>query len=1121
MISQGGTVNVSGGEFFYDAGGAAGNDGITNYTITLLPPAGKSVCVDFTSFSSFGSLEIFDGTTTAATNIGSLKGNYGTAYNAAGSPYNTGQPALGGVVQAELKPGIFCANNATGALTFRFTNGGSQSIGWIGNVITYVKPTTGCTVNITALPTTLCLGSSTVLTATGTIGSGLINNDFNSGSLGAGWTGTPGGVAFVNVLSCQPNYGYNTQNTDGSIFAWMQSVAAPRILESNTFDVSNGGVLSFDFREASDDNGGNGCEAPDDKEGVYIQYSTNNGTSWNNMKLMFPSVESSFPSAANIGCGTYVYNWNTTTVPIPAAAMTANTKFRWYQNSSTTASQDSWGIDNVKIIKNNPSTLTITDLLTNTIVATSSSTTASVTVSPTSTRTYRATITDGVTSCSNDITVTVNGTTPTTINYAGSPFTTSSGVSNVTITNGPVTGNFTSLPAGLTINATTGQVTPSTSLSGTYTVYVPTTCGTATASVVISSSTCATCATPTCPVISMTTTTAALGQTGIATNLGVAGDQLGNAPLVPGQSIIICVPVTVVSGSTILGFKQLTSSSPAACGSATEEVISYQLTSTACGATIPPNRTNASSVASGFNPEWDGLASGNYVLCFTMNVIPSAVCTSVDLQGLGYYNVVPVCSNPVILTQPLATQTVCVNSVPSNLIVTASGTSLTYQWYSNTINSNTGGTIIGSATSATYTPSTLVSGTFHYYCVINSSSCTTSSLVATVVVNNSITPTHTKTVVNCSPGSISFTSVLPTGTTFDWVSGPSGYTFPIGFTTPSTSNTSLSGLPAGTYCVDITSPTNPGGVITSTLFTETFESGLGNWTLDNTNGPNIFVLNNQYIGGSCVTGLGTFTVPDVPNQPIAVTSGPNSNYLHIKATTTTGATCGAGSLNFIPLNANFDGQTSDQKATLNTVINTVGKTNVRFNFYWLAQGETNANGSDDYGSIEYSINGGTTWVMVGAKLRRQTTWLSDFRTDPLWDNQPNLRFRIRWNNDASSSIDPPISIDEIVITADTSTPASCGVTVQECITINATPSVPTITTTAATCLAGGTATISNYTSGITYVFSPTGPTVSGTGAISGMTNGTSYTVAASNGSCTSAASLSFSTSAQLTTPSVP
>ena len=68
LISQGGTVNVSGGEIFYDAGGAVGNDGNVSYTITLVPPTGQSVCVDFTSFNSYESLEIFDGTTVAANN---------------------------------------------------------------------------------------------------------------------------------------------------------------------------------------------------------------------------------------------------------------------------------------------------------------------------------------------------------------------------------------------------------------------------------------------------------------------------------------------------------------------------------------------------------------------------------------------------------------------------------------------------------------------------------------------------------------------------------------------------------------------------------------------------------------------------------------------------------------------------------------------------------------------------------------------------------------------------------------------------------------------------------------------------------------------------------------------
>ncbi|EAZ94947.1 CHU large protein; uncharacterized [Flavobacteria bacterium BAL38] len=1326
LISQGGTVNVSGGEVFYDAGGPAGNDGNTSYTITLSPAtAGEAVCVDFTSFISNGNLEIFDGPNTASRNIGTLRGDYSLNYNAGGTPYRTGQTGTPGVPDV-LSPGVFCSNNASGVLTFRYT-GPSAYAGWVGQVITYKQASAGCTVGLTASPSTICVGGSSLLSATGVLGVPLMSNDFNTSTVGTGWSSTAS-VSFQSVLTCEPNYGYATSNTDNSIFVWMQNAAAPRTLETTSYDVSGGGYLSFDFREASDDNGGNGCEALDDNEGVYVQYSTDGGTSWNNLKLMFPSVESNFPSAANIGCGTYVYDWNTTTVPLPAAALSANTKFRWTQRQSTSATQDSWGLDNVRITRYATATLTITDLSTNTVIATTTTPSTSISVSPAVTTTYRATLTDGVTTCTQDITVTVNGGTATTINYAGSPFLPNAGASNVTVTNGPVSGSYSATPAGLTINTTTGQVTPSTSTPGTYTVSVPTACGTATASVVILSSTCATCATPSCPVISMTTTTAALGQTGISTNLGLAGDQFGNAPLAPGESITICVPVTVVAGSTILGFKQLTSSSPGGCGNPLEQVITYQLTDSSCGATIPPNRTNASSVASGFNPEWDGLSSGNYVLCFTMNVTSGALCSSVDIQGLGYYNVIPAavpcqdyqiqmysddlllnpitktafaCSDAAVFLGPdtfpvtfdsglpfnsvnieivantgnlnnlviyrynsanvlVETLTVPAGGVSNNYFLRPTGcyysldkTNVASGNYTYTITDNTSGVVLATGTwiitagaeslktgllffqgtgsysgpgvsngfdpapagsvgddytddrgigvfdpqvagvgshTITYTwdnglaapnhctltrtmnvtvtgPSapittnlsicsgqtatltaSAVTGTVNWYTASSGGSsiftgnpyttpvltAATSYWVSQTVggcestrtqVNVSITAgtpaTYTSTVVNCSPGSILLSSILPTGTTFNWVSGPSGYTFPAGFQTPLTTNTSLTGLPAGTYCVDVTSPNSLGGVVTQTLFTETFESGLGNWTLDNSNGPNIFVLNNDYLGGSCVTGLGTFTVPNVPNQPAAVTSSPNSNYLHIKATTTTGATCGPGSVNFIPNNANFDGQISDQKATLNTVINTVGKSNVIFNFYWLAQGETNASGSDDFGSIEYSINGGTTWVQAGAKLRRQTTWLSDFRTDPLWDNQANLRFRVRWQNDASSSIDPPISIDQIVITADVTSIASCGTTVQECFTIFPTPVTPTITSVAASCSAAGSSTISNYSASNTYTFTPTGPTVGATGLISGMILGTSYTVTATNGGCTSVASASFSNAAQLPTPVTP
>jgi len=56
-------------------------------------------------------------------------------------------------------------------------------------------------------------------------------------------------------------------------------------------------------------------------------------------------------------------------------------------------------------------------------------------------------------------------------------------------------------------------------------------------------------------------------------------------------------------------------------------------------------------------------------------------------------------------------------------------------------------------------------------------------------------------------------------------------------------------------------------------------------------------------------------------------------------------------------------------------------------------------------------------------------------------------------------------------------------TVQDILAV---PDVPTIVVTAPTCLVAGFATITNYVAGMTYDFTPAGPTVDGTGLISGM-----------------------------------
>lgn len=56
------------------------------------------------------------------------------------------------------------------------------------------------------------------------------------------------------------------------------------------------------------------------------------------------------------------------------------------------------------------------------------------------------------------------------------------------------------------------------------------------------------------------------------------------------------------------------------------------------------------------------------------------------------------------------------NSLNFNAIITDDGT-LTYQWYSNSVNSNSGGTAISGETSSQFTPPTDVVGLTYYYCV--------------------------------------------------------------------------------------------------------------------------------------------------------------------------------------------------------------------------------------------------------------------------------------------------------------------------------------------------------------------------------------------------------------------
>ena len=101
---------------------------------------------------------------------------------------------------------------------------------------------------------------------------------------------------------------------------------------------------------------------------------------------------------------------------------------------------------------------------------------------------------------------------------------------------------------------------------------------------------------------------------------------------------------------------------------------------------------------------------------------------------------VQVVNNPSVSLQPLASQPICINNTPVTLttaFIDGTGTP-TYQWYSNTVNSYTGGTLISGATTLSYTPITSVVRTLYYYCIAtyaNGGCGTVSTNIAEVIVN--------------------------------------------------------------------------------------------------------------------------------------------------------------------------------------------------------------------------------------------------------------------------------------------------------------------------------------------------------------------------------------------------
>lgn len=162
-----------------------------------------------------------------------------------------------------------------------------------------------------------------------------INNTFNSGSVGFGWSATS---------AAQFN---NPCGAASTTYLWMGPTStAPRTLATIPINVSCGGQICFELKFAQQ-GFASPCEGPDlANEGVDLQYKTFAGA-WTNIFYFQPNQFGN-NNAACLNCGDYTA-WATYCFPIPVAAQTATTEFRWIQTQSSQNQFDHWGLDSIVI----------------------------------------------------------------------------------------------------------------------------------------------------------------------------------------------------------------------------------------------------------------------------------------------------------------------------------------------------------------------------------------------------------------------------------------------------------------------------------------------------------------------------------------------------------------------------------------------------------------------------------------------------------------------------------------------------------------------------------------------------------------------------------------------------
>jgi len=324
-------------------------------------------------------------------------------------------------------------------------------------------------------------------------------------------------------------------------------------------------------------------------------------------------------------------------------------------------------------------------------------------------------------------------------------------------------------------------------------------------------------------------------------------------------------------------------------------------------------------------------------------------------------------SSTSITAQSTSAQTQCKGTNFTAISVTASGTgTLSYQWYSNSLASTTGGTSLGSANgaqTASYTPQSGTAGTLYYYCVVTGTCGTATSTISGAFVTNALpTPTASSNTPQCAGGTLNLSS--SGGTSYSWT-GPGSYSS----TSQNPSITNITTAASVTYTVTVT---NASGCV-ATATTNVTVNALPIPALTSSDSDNTFCA-----GASITFTAGGGTNYNFRVNGTSVQNGTSNTYISsaitngqvIDAIVTNALGCAAissaiiNSVNALPTPAFINPSTSIC-ASDNVVYETqAGQTN----YVWNVPGVLNTDYTITSGGIGATNNTVTLkWITSGSK----------------------------------------------------------------------------------------------------------------------------------------------------------